>query len=148
MPSSINNNLISLFGQRSLATTQTQLAQAVERLGSGLRINRAKDDSAGLGIGQELIKQTRSAAVAMRNAQDAISMAQTAEGALNNVSDMLGRLKELAAQGANDALSGTQRSFITQEMAQIRSEINSVANRTTFNGLSLLTGDFSQAVKG
>jgi flagellin-like hook-associated protein FlgL len=75
-------------------------------------------------------------------------MAQTAEGALTNISDMLGRLKDLAAQGASDALNGTQRNYITKEMAQIRSEINAIANRTSFNGLSLLTGDFSQAVKG
>jgi flagellin len=144
----INTNLISLFGQRQLTTSQSQLSASVERLSSGLRINRAKDDTAGLGISEQLTQQTKAAAVAMRNANDAISMAQTAEGALGDVSDMLGRLKELATQGANDALSTTQRKYITQEMAAIRDEINSVANRTTFNGLSLLTGDFSHAVKG
>jgi flagellin-like hook-associated protein FlgL len=148
MSQSINTNLISLFGQRQLTTAQSQLSASVERLSSGLRINRAKDDSAGLGISEQLTQQTKAAAVAMRNANDAISMAQTAEGALGDVSDMLGRLKELATQGANDALSTTQRKYITQEMASIRDEINSVAKRTTFNGLSLLTGDFSHAVKG
>jgi flagellin len=148
MSQSINTNLISLFGQRQLSTAQSQLSASVERLSSGLRINRAKDDNAGLGISEQLTQQTKAAAVAMRNANDAISMAQTAEGALGDVSDMLGRLKELATQGANDALSTTQRKYITQEMAAIRDEINSVANRTTFNGLSLLTGDFSHAVKG
>jgi len=120
----------------------------VERLSSGLRINRAKDDVAGLGISQELQRQTRSFAVATRNANDAISMVQTAEGAMQSVSDMLIRLKELTTQGANESLSKEQRSFITGEINQLRKEINAVAERTTFNNTRLLTGDFSEAVKG
>jgi flagellin len=124
------------------------LSNSVERLSSGLRINRAKDDTAGLGISQELQRQTRSFAVASRNANDAISMVQTAEGALSSLSGMLIRMKELTVQGANDSLSKDQRSFIASELSQLRKEINGVANRTTFNGMSLLTGDFSQAVEG
>ncbi len=144
----LNTNLTSLFGQRELSSAQGALAQSVERLSSGLRINRAKDDVAGLGISQELQRQTRSFAVASRNANDAISMVQTAEGALSSVSDMLIRMKELTTQGANESLSKEQRSFITAELAQLRKEINAVAERTTFNNTKLLTGDFSEAVQG
>ncbi len=144
----LNTNLTSLFGQRELSSAQGALAQSVERLSSGLRINRAKDDVAGLGISQELQRQTRSFAVASRNANDAISMVQTAEGALSSVSDMLIRMKELTTQGANESLSKEQRSFITAELAQLRKEITAVAERTTFNNTKLLTGDFSEAVQG
>jgi flagellin len=145
---SINTNLTSIFGQRELSLAQGALGQSVERLSSGLRINRAKDDAAGLGISQELQRQTRSFAVATRNANDAISMVQTAEGALQSVSDMLIRLKELTTQGANESLSKEQRSFISAEIGQLRKEINAIAERTTFNNTRLLTGDFSEAVKG
>ncbi len=144
----LHTNLTSLFGQRELSSAQSALGQSVERLSSGLRINRAKDDVAGLGISQELQRQTRSVAVATRNANDAISMVQTAEGALQSVSDMLLRLKELTTQGANESLSKDQRSFITAEINQLRKEINAVAERTTFNNTKLLTGDFSEAVRG
>ena len=144
----LHTNLTSLFGQRELSSAQGALGQSVERLSSGLRINRAKDDAAGLGISQELQRQTRSFAVATRNANDAISMVQTAEGAMQSVSDMLIRLKELTTQGANESLSKEQRSFITGEINQLRKEINAVAERTTFNNTRLLTGDFSEAVKG
>ncbi|MBU3724848.1 MAG: hypothetical protein FGM18_04965 [Burkholderiaceae bacterium] len=145
---SLSTNIASLQAQRSLATSQSYLSESVERLSSGLRINRAKDDAAGLGISQELQRQTRSFAVASRNANDAISMVQTAEGALQSVSDILIRMKELTTQGANESLSKEQRSFITAEIAQLRKEINAVAERTTFNNTKLLTGDFSEAVRG
>jgi len=145
---SINTNLSSLFGQRELSSTQSALSQSVERLSSGLRINRAKDDAAGLGISQELQRQTRSFAVATRNANDAVSMVQTAEGAMQSVSDMLIRLKELTTQGANESLSKEQRKFITSEINQLRKEINAVTERTTFNNTRLLTGDFSEVVRG
>ena len=144
----INTNLSSLFGQRELSSAQSALGQSVERLSSGLRINRAKDDNAGLGISQELQRQTRAFAVATRNANDAISMVQTAEGAMQSVSDMLIRLKELTTQGANESLSKEQRKFITGEINQLRKEINAVAERTQFNNTKLLTGDFTQAVQG
>lgn len=144
----INTNLSSVSSQRALSSVQAQLADSVERLSSGLRINRAKDDTAGLGISQELQRQTRSFAVAARNANDAISMVQTAEGALQSVSDMLLRLKELTTQGVNESLSKEQRKFISAEISQLRTEINAIAERTTFNNTKLLTGDFSQAVQG
>jgi len=142
----INTNLSALFGQRSLSGTQSQLSQSVERLSSGLRINRAKDDNAGLGISQELQRQTRALEISKRNANDGISMAQTAEGALSSVSDMLQRMKELTTQGANQSLSKVQRKFIASEIAQLKQEINAVAERTSFNGTRLLTGDFSQKI--
>ena len=144
----LSTNLASIFAQRGLSSAQGSLGESVERLSSGLRINRAKGDAAGLGISQELQRQTRSVAVATRNANDAISMVQTAEGALQSVSDMLLRLKELTTQGANESLSKDQRSFITAEINQLRKEINAVAERTTFNNTKLLTGDFSEAVRG
>jgi flagellin len=144
----ITTNLSALFGQRELSAAQGALSQSVERLSSGLRINRAKDDAAGLGISQELQRQTRAFAVASRNANDAVSMVQTAEGSLQSVSDMLIRMKELTTQGANESLSKEQRSFIAAELVQLRKEINAVAERTTFNNTKLLTGDFSEAVKG
>ena len=123
---SISTNLTSLFSQRELSAAQGLLSSSVERLSSGMRINRAKDDVAGLGITQELQRQTRSFAVATRNANDAISMVQTAEGAMQSVSDMLIRLKELTTQGANESLSKEQRKFIAGEINQLRREINAV----------------------
>ena len=145
---SISTNLTSLFSQRELSAAQGLLSSSVERLSSGMRINRAKDDVAGLGITQELQRQTRSFAGATRNANDAISMVQTAEGAMQSVSDMLIRLKELTTQGANESLSKEQRKFIAGEINQLRKEINAVTERTQFNNTKLLTGDFTQAVQG
>jgi flagellin-like hook-associated protein FlgL len=142
----LHTNLDSLFGQRSVSRSQSQLSQSVERLSSGLRINRAKDDNAGLGISQELQRQTRALDISRRNAADGISMAQTAEGALSSAADMLQRMKELTTQGANQSLSKDQRKFITSEIAQLKKEINAIAERTSFNGTRLLTGDFSQKV--
>ncbi len=142
----LHTNLNALFGQRSLSSSQSQLSQSVERLSSGLRINRAKDDAAGLGISQELQRQTRALEISRRNAADGISMAQTAEGALSSVADMLQRMKELTTQGANQSLSKDQRKFIAAEISQLKKEINAVSERTSFNGTRLLTGDFSQKV--
>jgi flagellin len=142
----LHTNLNALFGQRSLSSSQSQLHQSAERLSSGLRINRAKDDNAGLGISQELQRQTRALEISRRNASDGISMAQTAEGALSSVSDILQRMKELTAQGANQSLNKDQRKLITSEIAQLKKEINAVAERTSFNGTRLLNGDFSQKV--
>jgi|GEM_PF-1145725 len=144
----INTNLSSLFSQRELSSAQSALGQSVERLSSGLRINRAKDDNAGLGISQELQRQTRALEVSKRNGADAISMVQTAEGALQSASEMLQRMKELTAQGANESLSKEQRKFITAELAQLRKEINAVAEKTSFNGTKLLKSDFTQKETG
>jgi flagellin-like hook-associated protein FlgL len=145
---SINTNLISLFAQRSQSAGAEGLNQAVERLSSGVRINRAKDDVAGLGISEELRRQIGALNVAQRNAADAVSMMQTAESSLSSVSDLLKRIKELTVQGANQSLSREQRQYVASEMAQLRDEINSIASRTTFNGVSLHTGDFREAQKG
>lgn len=141
-------NIVSLFSQRGLTGVQSALSTAVQRLSSGVRINAAKEDAAGLGISQELQRQTRAYQVATRNAGDAVSMVQAADSSLQSVGDMLQRLKTLTVQGANESLSSEQRGFIADEISQLRDEINAVATRTTFNGMSLLTGDFSQAVQG
>jgi flagellin len=143
MSSVINTNTASLVAQRNLSTSQTNLTQSVERLSSGLRINSAKDDAAGLGISQKLQSQITGANVSARNASDAISMVSTAEGGMQEVSNMLQRMRELATQGNNDSLNDDQRGYITTELNALRSEINQVGTRTTFNGKSLLNGSIS-----
>ena len=143
MASVINTNNASLVAQRNLASSQTNLTTSVQRLSSGLRINSAKDDAAGLGISQKLQAQITGANVSARNANDAISMVQTAEGGMQEVSSMLQRMRELATQGNNDSLDDTQRGYIATEIDALRSEINQVATRTTFNGKTLLDGSIS-----
>ena len=138
MASVINTNMASLYAQKNLSGAQSALAASVERLSSGLRINRAKDDAAGLGISEKIRSQVNSMNQGIRNANDAVSMVQTAEGALGEVSTMLQRMKELAVQARNESLSVTQRSYIVDEMSALRKEVNAVAERTTFNDLSLL----------
>ncbi len=141
------NSLAALFARRSLGSSQDLLGRSSERLAGGLRINRARDDAAGFGISQELLKQSQSLSVASRNANDAISMVSTAEEGLQKLSVILLRLKELSSQGANDSLGKSQRAAISGEMAELRDEVNAITERTTFNSLRLLRGDFSQAVK-
>lgn len=143
MASVINTNNASLVAQRNLATSQTDLTTSVQRLSSGLRINSAKDDAAGLGISQKLQAQITGANVAARNANDAISMLQTAEGGMQEVSTMLQRMRELATQGNNDSLDNTQRVYIANEIDALRDEIAKVATRTTFNGDGLLDGSLA-----
>ncbi len=145
MPSVINTNNASLVAQRNLSSSQTKLTTSVQRLSSGLRINSAKDDAAGLGISQVLQAQISGGTIAARNANDAISMVQTAEGGIQEVSTMLQRMRELAVQGNNDALSSTQMSFIGTEVNALRDEINKISMRTTFNGKILLNGEQSTA---
>ncbi|MDH4391855.1 MAG: flagellin [Aquabacterium sp.] len=140
MASVINTNNASLVAQRNLSNSQSDLTTSVQRLSSGLRINSAKDDAAGLGISEKLQSQITSANIGARNASDAISMVQTAEGGLQEVSSMLQRMRELATQGNNDSLSTTQMGYIGAEIDSLRSEINKVAARTTFNGKTLLNG--------
>lgn len=135
---SVNTNLISLFSQRAMTASQSAMGTSVERLSSGIRINRANDDAAGLGISEQMKTQINSVAQGIRNANDAISMLQTAEGSLAETGSILLRMKELATQGRNESLSREQRAFIANELASLRGEINSIADRTTFNGLSLL----------
>ena len=142
MPSSVlNTNIASIIAQRNLAGAQSSLSVSVERLSSGLRINRAKDDAAGMAVASVIQSQLKIAGTAHRNINDAMSMIQTAEGALQETSSMLLRIKELATQGANDSMSKEQYYFLVQEMKQLMEELKNTAGRTTFNGNNLL-GDF------
>lgn len=143
MPSSVlNTNIASIIAQRNLAGAQSSLAVSVERLSSGLRINRAKDDAAGMAVASVIQSQLKIASTAHRNINDAMSMMQTAEGALQEATTMLTRIKELATQGANDSMSKEQYYFLIQEMHQLMEELRNVASRTTFNGNNLL-GSFN-----
>ena len=143
MPSSVlNTNIASIIAQRNLAGAQSSLAVSVERLSSGLRINRAKDDAAGMAVASVIQSQLKIASTAHRNINDAMSMMQTAEGALQEGTAMLTRIKELATQGANDSMSKEQYYFLIQEMHQLMEELRNVASRTTFNGNNLL-GSFN-----
>jgi len=138
-PSSVlNTNIASLIAQRNLAGAQSSLSVSVERLSSGLRINRAKDDAAGMAVASVIQSQIKIAGTAHRNINDAMSMIQTAEGALQEATSMLTRIKELATQGANDSMSRDQYYFLVQEMKQLMEELRNTAGRTTFNGNNLL----------
>ena len=139
MPSVIYTNTASLAAQRNLLGAQNSLTTSVERLSSGLRINRAKDDAAGLGVAESLQKQLNGIKQGIQNINDGISMAQTAEGALAAVSEMAQRMVTLATQGANETLSVAQRKSIYQEISALRTAINDVSTRTKFTGNSLFT---------
>jgi flagellin len=142
----IYNNVNAVNAQRNLSITGFALAKSIEKLSSGLRINRAADDAAGLSISEKLRAQIRGVMQAMRNAQDGVSMIQTAEGALNEVHSMLQRMRELAVQAANDTLTLEDRRAINSELQNLQEEINAIAERTTFNGKSLLTGSLATSV--
>ena len=138
MASMINTNLASLNTQRNLSSSQAALNLSVQRLSSGLRVNSAKDDAAGLAIAERMNAQVKGMNVAIRNANDAVSLAQTAEGALSKVSDMLQRMRELAVQSAN-ATNGTQdRANLDAEFQQIAQEITRTLAGTQFNGQNIL----------
>lgn len=134
----INTNLASLYAQKNLGRVGSAMPTAVERLSTGIRINRAKDDAAGLGISEKIASQVKATTQSVKNANDAISMVQAAEGSLAEVSTMLQRMKELTIQGRNGSYNTSQRKTLTDEIFALRDEINLVAERTTFNGLSLL----------
>lgn len=138
MASTINTNLISLNAQRNLNTSQGSLATTMQRLSSGLRVNSAKDDAAGLAIAERMNAQVRGMNVAMRNANDGISMAQTAEGALSKIGDNLQRMRELAVQAANDTNNSADRGSLDKEYQQLAQEIARVVTSTKFNGRQLL----------
>jgi flagellin len=144
--SSINTNLASLYAQKNMGKLNSSMPTAVERLSSGLRINRAKDDAAGLGISEKIQTQVKATTQSMKNANDAISMVQAAEGSLAEVSSMLQRMKELTIQGRNGSYNTSQRKTLTDEIFALRDEINLVAERTTFNGLSLLKSSLNTSV--
>lgn len=140
MPSIINTNLASLNAQRNLAASQGSLATSMQRLSSGLRVNSAKDDAAGLAIAERMNAQIRGMNVAIRNANDGISLAQTAEGALGKIGDNLQRMRELAVQAANDTNGAADRSALDNEYKQLALENERLILSTKFNGQELLTG--------
>ena len=144
----INTNVVAVNAQRNLSITSQKMGRALERLSSGLRINRAADDAAGLSISEGLRSQIGGMKQASRNAQDAVSMIQTAEGALNEVHGILQRMRELTVQAGNETLSNSDRTAVGEELLTLKNEIDNIASRTKFNGLSLLTGALSTAQDG
>ena len=145
MASVINTNVASLNSQRNLASSQASLNTSIQRLSSGLRINSAKDDAAGLAISDRMNSQIKGMSQATRNANDGVSMAQTAEGALSSSGDMLQRIRELAVQSSNSSNSASDRKALQTEVTQLTSELNRVANTTEFNGTKLLDGSMGTA---
>jgi flagellin len=143
MALSMNTNPTSLNAQRNLNTAQTKLSQNLGRLSSGLRINQASDDAAGLGISEKMRAQVRGLAQASRNANDGVSMAQVAEGAMNEQAGILTRLRELAVQGANGTLSDTavERTYLATEATQAIAELDRISAVTDFNGVKMLGAD-------
>jgi flagellin len=143
MASTINTNIQSLTAQRNLSMSQASLTTSMQRLSSGLRINSAKDDAAGLAISDRMTSQIRGLNQAARNANDGISLAQVAEGALGSTSSNLQRIRELAVQAANGTNSASDRLALQQEVLQLTTEIARVGNQTEFNGLKLLDGSYT-----
>ena len=146
MSSTINTNINSITAQRNAGKSQNDLTTAISRLSSGLRINSAKDDAAGLAIADRFTSQIKGINQAARNANDGISLAQTAEGSLASVGDNLQRIRELSVQSANATNSGSDRASLQQEVSQLVAEINRVATQTSFNGTNLLDGTFANKV--
>ena len=143
MALTVNTNVASLSAQRSLGGSQNMLNTSLERLSTGLRINSAKDDAAGLAIGERFTSQVRGLNQAARNTNDAISLVQTAEGALKEVTSNLQRIRELAVQSVNATNSASDRTALDGEVQQLIAEIDRVASKTTFNGAELLDGSFT-----
>ena len=141
MSATINTNVASLTAQRNLSSSQASLATSMQRLSSGLRINSAKDDAAGLAIAERMNAQVRGMNVAIRNANDGISLAQTAEGALSKVGDALQRMRELAVQSRNATNSSSDKDSLNKEFSELQSEITRVLGGTTFNGKKILGAD-------
>jgi flagellin len=145
----VNNNPASIAAQRNLTGSTNQLGRSVERLSSGLRITRAADDAAGLGLSESLRAQIRSINQAVRNSSDGISLTQIADGAAATIGSLLARLRELSSQAASGTVGNTERSYIDQEFLALRSEIDRIAQTTEFNGQALTSGStisFSVAV--
>jgi len=139
----INNNIPSLGAQNALYFNTYQMQKSIEKLSTGLRINRASDDAAGLAVSENLRAKIRGYKMADRNAQDGISALQIAEGSLNEVSSILQRMRELAVQAATDTLTDTERGYLNQEFVELKSEVDRIINVTEFNGQKLLDGSFS-----
>jgi len=136
----VNNNIESITAQRNLGINSAKLQGSIARLSSGLRITKASDDAAGLGISETLRAQIRSINQAIRNSNDGISMLQVADGGAANIGNLLARLRELASQSASGILGSNERSFLDQEFVALRSEIDRISNVTEFNGTKLLSG--------
>jgi len=143
MALTINTNVASLNAQRNLGTSQSNLNRSMQRLSSGLRINSAKDDAAGLAISDRMTAQIRGLNQASRNANDGISLAQTAEGALQESTNILQRIRELAVQSANDTNSTSDRSSLNAEVTQLKDELDRIAQTTAFNGRYVIDGSMS-----
>jgi len=141
VPQVINTNISSLNAQRNMGTSQGALATSMQRLSSGLRVNSAKDDAAGLGIAERMTSQVRGMNAAIRNANDGISMSQTAEGAMGKVADSLQRMRELAVQSANATNSNSDKDSLDKEFGELSKEIQRVLGATSFNGHKVLAGD-------
>ncbi|UCD35224.1 MAG: flagellin FliC [Nitrospiraceae bacterium] len=139
----VNTNLFSLNAQRNVKNTQNSLGTSVERLSSGLRINSAKDDAAGMALSMKLTAHIRSINQAVRNAQDGISVVQTAEGGMNEIHNILTRMRELAIQAATGTLSSSDRTSLQTEFNDLKTEITRISDTTEFNGLKLLNGTLS-----
>jgi len=138
MSQTINTNVMSLTAQRNLNNSQSLMSTSMQRLSSGLRINSAKDDAAGLAIAERMNTQVRGMNVAVRNANDGISLAQTAEGGLDEIGNMLQRMRELAVQSANGTNSSSDRQNLQLEYAALGEEVNRIADTTTFNGQKVI----------
>ena len=145
MPAVLNTNAASLYASKNLQSAQSKMAQSVERLSSGLRVNRAKDDAAGLGIANALSSQINSANQGIRNLNDGISMVQTAEGAIAAAQEMGQRILTLATQGANGTMGTNERTAIKNEMVQLLTAIDAIGGRTKFSGNALLNSDAQAA---
>ena len=139
----INHNISSMITQNSLANAQNDLGKSLEKLSTGLRINRASDDAAGLSVSEQMRTQVRGLDRAKGNAQDGIALLQIAEGAANEISDILQRQRELAVQSANDTLTTTDRSYLNQEFNALTAEIGRIADSTQYNGQTLIAGGSS-----
>ncbi len=139
----VNTNVFALNAQRNVSRVQNGLGTAVERLSSGLRINSARDDAAGLAISKKLNAQVKSLNQAIRNAQDGISVVQTAEGGMNEIHNILTRMRELAQQAATGTLSSSDRTALDNEFQDLKSEITRISDTTEFNGLTLMNGSLS-----
>ena len=145
MSTVINTNINSLVAQRFVSRAGLDVQQSMTRLASGLRINSAKDDAAGLAIAERFTTQVRGLGIAVRNLSDGLSLSQTAEGGLNSIGDNLQRIRELAVQAANFTNSSTDRASLNAEAEQLRAEVDRVANQTSFNGTKLLDGSMTTA---
>jgi len=146
MSISVLTNVASLNAQRNLTSTQAALATSVGRLSSGMRINSAADDAAGLGISENLSANIRSMAQAQRNANDGISMSQVAEGSMNDMQGIVSRMRELSVQSSNSTLGDNERGYIQTEFTQLSSEIDRISKVTDFNGQKLLDGSASSGL--